>query len=64
MSLLGLRMLLAAPRPSLEQPGASAVSGNHLTRDLFLAVTVRGKENRDRTMQRFQVLSSLWLFSF
>lgn len=60
MSSLGLRMLLTACTPSLEPP----VSGDHLTQGLSLAVTVRGRENGDRTVHCFQVLSSLWLFSF
>lgn len=52
-------MLLAALRPSLEQPDASTASRDHLTQELSLAVTVReGKLGQD------QVLFSLWLFLF
>lgn len=59
MSPLGLRMLLAALRPSLEQPDASTASRDHLTQELSLAVTVR-----ERKLGQDQVLFSLWLFLF
>lgn len=56
MSLWWLRMFLAAPGATQCQ---RCVWGHS-----DLAVTVRGRENQDRTMRCFHVLSCLWLSSF